>query len=344
MPLLQPSTLIDLAKRIFVAAGAPDDIAETVATSLVGSDLVGHDSHGSVRVRQYLDAIRRGDLNPAARPVIVHEQGAAVTIDAQRSFGQVAARFAINEAIARAKIHGVAAAGVIHCGHVGRLGEWVELAAEHQTLALAFCNGGGATGIVAPFGGAERLLGTNPIAAALPVGDSDPIVLDFATSAVAEGKVRVARNRGKSIPEGWILNNAGLPSTNPADLYDGGMLLPSATHKGYGLSLLVDFMAGLLTGNGTPILPGYIAGNGVLFIVLDIAAFRAPEEYDSASQAVAQRVKAVKPAPGFERVMLPGEPEQHMAALRSAQGIEVDDATWQLLAEDAAALNVAVNT
>jgi uncharacterized oxidoreductase len=196
---------------------------------------------------------------------------------------------------------------------------------------------------VTPFGGAERLLGTNPIAAALPIGDDSPIVLDFATGAVAEGKVRVARNRGKSIPEGWILNNSGLPTTNPADLYDGGMLLPAATHKGYALGLLVDFMAGLLTGGGTPVLGNYTPGNGVLFIVLDIAAFRSPQEYDTESQAVAKRVKATKPAPGFERVMLPGEPEQNTAKERKSQGIQIDDATWKLLTEDAAALNVAVN-
>ncbi len=342
MPLLQSSTVIGLVERIFSAAGAPDDIAKIVATSLVGSDLVGHDSHGSVRVRQYLDAIRRGDLKPDARPAIVHEQGAAVTIDALRGFGQVAAHFAINEGIRRAKEYGVAAAGLIHSGHVGRLGEWVELAAEHQTLALAFCNGGGPTGAVAPFGGAERVLGTNPIAAALPIGNELPIVLDFATSAVAEGKVRVARNRGKSIPEGWILNNEGLPSTNPADLYAGGMLLPAATHKGYALSLLVEFMAGLLTGGGSPVLPGYSPGNGVLFIVLDIAAFRSTADYASESQAVAKRVKATKPAPGFDQVILPGEPEQRMAAVRSTEGIQIDDATWKLLTEDAAAFNIQV--
>jgi uncharacterized oxidoreductase len=329
-----------LIQRIFSAAGAPEDIAQLVATSLVGSDLVGHDSHGSVRVRQYLDAIRRGDLKPAARPAIVHEHGAAVTVDAQRGFGQVAAQFTIHEGIRRAKEHGVAAAGLIHSGHVGRLGEWVEHAAEHDALALAFCNGGGPTGAVAPFGGAERVLGTNPIAAALPVGDSQPVILDFATSAVAEGKVRVARNRGKSIPEGWILNKEGLPTTNPADLYEGGMLLPAATHKGYALGLLVDFMAGLLTGGGTPVLPGYTPGNGVLFIVLDIAAFRSPVDYARDSQAVAKRVKATKPAPGFSQVLLPGEPEQHMASMRSTEGILIDDATWKLLTEDAAALSV----
>ena len=343
MPLIPSSKLIDIVQRIFVAAGAPDDIAQIVAVSLVSSDLVGHDSHGSVRVRQYLDTIRRGDLDPTARPTIVHEQGAAVTIDAQQGFGQVAARYTIMEGVRRAKEHGVAAAGLIHCGHVGRLGEWVELAAEHETLALAFCNGGGSSGPVAPFGGAERVLGTNPIAAALPIGDALPIVLDFATSAVAEGKVRVARNRGKSIPEGWVLDKEGLPTTNPADLYEGGMLLPAATHKGYALSLLVEFMAGLLTGGGTPVLPGFSPGNCVLFIVLDIAAFRSPADYADDAAAVAARVKATKPAPGFNQVLLPGEPEQQMAATRGAEGIQVDDATWALLTEDAATLNVALD-
>ncbi len=248
------------------------------------------------------------------RPTIIHEHGATITIDAGHGFGQWAARFTMEQAIARAQHHGVSAAGLIHCGHVGRLGEWVELAAAHDTLALAFCNGGGTSGIVAPFGGAERVLGTNPIAAALPVGDHNPIVLDFATSAVAEGKVRVARNRGKSIPEGWVLDNQGLPTTNPHDLYDGGMLLPAATHKGYALSLLVEFMAGILSPNGTPVLPGYRTGNGVLFLVIDIAAFREPDEYAATSKSVFERIKAVKPAPGFDEVLLPGEPEQRMAA------------------------------
>ena len=342
MPLLSSTELTDLVRLIFIAAGTPDDIAAATAASLVESDLVGHESHGVVRVRQYLDALRRGDLDPAARPAIVHEHGATVTVDANRGFGQWAARVAMEEGIRRAKQYGVAAAGLVNCGHVGRLGEWVELAAAHDAVALAFCNGGGSSGIVAPFGGAERLLGTNPLAAALPVGGHDPIVLDFATSAVAEGKVRVARNRGKSIPEGWVLNAEGLPTTNPHDLYDGGMLLPAATHKGYALSLLVEFMAGVLSPNGTPVLPGFRPGNGVLFLIVDIAAFRAPADYADESERVVARVKSAKKAPGVDEIMLPGEPEQRMAAQRRAAGVELDDATWQLLTEDAQTLGVAL--
>jgi uncharacterized oxidoreductase len=337
---MQPGHLTDLVARIFTAVGAPPDIAQIVAASLVASDLVGHESHGVVRVRQYLDAIRRGDLDPAARPQIAHSDKGVVTVDARRSFGQVAARYTVELGIARAHEHGLAAAGLINCGHVGRLGEWVQLAAEQDAIALAFCNGGGVSGIVAPYGGAARLLGTNPIAAAIPVGDRAPIVLDFATSAVAEGKVRVARNRGKSIPEGWILDAQGLPSTDPNALYANGMLLPAATHKGYALSLLVEFLGGILTGNGCPALGNVRPGNGVLFLVLDVTAFRPLADYMADGARMAATVKAVQTAPGFSEVLLPGEPEQRMQSERRSGGILVDDATWALLTEDAAQLQV----
>jgi uncharacterized oxidoreductase len=342
MPLVQTERLAEFVGRVFVAAGAPQETAQLVAASLVTSDLVGHESHGVVRVRQYLDAIRRGDLDPAAQPDMVHDAGAVITVDAQRAFGQLAARWTVEQAVERARIHGLAAAGLTNCGHVGRLGEWVQWAADRQAIALAFCNGGGPGGSVTPFGGAARLLGTNPIAAAIPLDRHPPIVLDFATSAVAEGKVRVARNRGKSIPEGWILNAQGLPSTDPNDLYANGMLLPAATHKGYALSLLVEFLGGILTGNGAPALGGYRPGNGVLFLVLDVAAFRPLATFLADGGRMADAVKAVPPAPGFDEVLLPGEPEQRMLALRQAAGVQIDDATWRLLTEDAAKLDVVV--
>ena len=152
----------------------------------------------------------------------------------------------------------------------------------------------------------------------MPVADQPAVVLDFATSAVAEGKVRVARNRGKSIPEGWVLDSEGMPTTDPNDLYANGVLLPAAAHKGYALSLLVEFLGGILTGNGVPALPDtYQPRNGVLFIVLDIEAFQPLQDFLSLSAAFTDAIKAVPPAPGFEEVLLPGEPEQR--AIRCAQ-------------------------
>jgi LDH2 family malate/lactate/ureidoglycolate dehydrogenase len=338
MPLIQVEPLAELVARIFEAAGAPPDSARAVADSLVLSDLAGHESHGVVRVRQYLDQIGRGDIDPRARPVIAHDNGAVFLVDAHNSFGQIAASVTMTEAIDRAKRFGLSSAGLYHSGHVGRLAEWVEMAARRDAIAFAYCNGGGPSpGRVTPYGGADGLLGTNPIAAAVPVTGRLPIVLDFATSAVAEGKVRVARNRGKAIPEGWILNAAGEPTTNPNDLYNNGMLLPAAGHKGYALSLLVELVGGILAGNSAPGLPDYRTRNGVLFIVLDIAAFRPVSEFLDKSGAYADLVKAVAPAPGFAEVMLPGEPEVRNEEQRRAAGLIVDDATWKLLSDAAAA-------
>jgi len=340
MPTLEASCLSDFVARLFEAAGTPEDIARLVANSLVASELAGHASHGVIRVRQYLEAITAGDINPAARPVITRETDTIAMVDARRGFGQLGAHFAMNVTIDKARSQGVAATGVFNCYHVGRLGEWVEMAARRSMIGLAFCNGGRPGGGVAPYGGAARALGTNPIAAAVPVADRPPVVIDFATSATAEGKLRVARNRGQRIPEGWILDAQGRPSTDPNDYYEGGMLLPAAGHKGYGLSLLVEFLGGVLTGRGCPALPDFLPGNGVLFLALSIEAFRPLEDFLKEGAALCDRIKAVPPAEGFDEVLLPGEPEYRTAERRRKEGIPVDEATWGWLTEAAAQLGV----
>lgn len=343
MPLIDSGKLADFVGRIFGAAGAPAETARLVAESLVDSDLAGHDSHGVVRVRQYLDSIAAGDVDPAAVPVIAHELAAVTMVDAQQSFGQVAAHFAMETSIAKARRYGLAATGLVNCAHVGRLGEWVELAAEQAMIGLAFCNGSRPGGIVAPYGSAVRLLGTNPLAAAIPIQDRPPLVIDFATSATAEGKLRVARNRGQAIPEGLILSQEGYPSTDPNDFYTGGVILPAAGHKGYGLSLLVEWLGGILTGSSCPALPGFTRlGNGVLFLVLSVEAFRPAETVLREGAELYDRIKAAPAAPGFQEVLLPGEPERRTAEQRRAEGISVDDATWNVLLAAAQSLGVSV--
>jgi LDH2 family malate/lactate/ureidoglycolate dehydrogenase len=342
MKVLEPAILIDFVAGIFEAAGATATGARQVANSLVTSDLVGHDSHGIVRVRQYLDTIDQGALDPAAEPAIIQETAVMTGVDARRGFGQIAARFAMELTIQKAEMYGLAATGLFNCNHVGRLGEWVQLAAEQALIGLAFCNGGAKKGSVTPYGSATRLLGTNPIAAAVPVSGRAPIVIDFATSVVAEGKVRVHRNRGQPIPEGWILRADGQSSTNPEDFYAGGVLLPAAGHKGYSLSLLVELLGGILTGHGSPVLPDFGTGNGVLFLILAPEAFRPAADFLADSAALCERVKAVSPAPGFAEVLLPGEPEQRTAARRQAEGISIDDTTWTHLTEAASRFEVAV--
>jgi uncharacterized oxidoreductase len=343
MPVINSATLSEFVALIFEAAGAPKPAARLVANSLVNSNLVGHDSHGIVRVIQYLDTIDRGELHPAAEPVIVRETPTITMVDARRGFGQLGAYFAMSVSIEKARAQGMAATGIQNCNHLGRLGEWVQMAADQNLIALAFCNGGRPGGLVAPFGGASRLLGTNPIAAAVPVAGRAPFLLDFATSNVAEGKVRVARNKGQSIPEGWILDSQGRSSTNPEDLYNGGMLLPAAGHKGYGLSLLVEFMGGLLTGEGAPAMPTYkTMSNGTTFIVLSVEAFRPLTEFLGDSATLCEQVKTAKPAPGVQEVLLPGEPEQRTAEQRQAAGIPIDETTWGQLAAAANRLGVTV--
>jgi uncharacterized oxidoreductase len=342
MPVIDLTVLTDFVEQIFQAAGTTAEDAHLVAVSLVKSNLVGHDSHGVVRVRQYLDNIAKGELFPAARPVIERETATITMVDALYGFGQVAAHFAITQTIEKAQNQGLAATGLYNCNHVGRLGEWVQMAADQSLIGLAFCSGGRPGGLVAPFGGAGRLLGTNPVAAAVPIVGHPPFVMDFATSAVAEGKVRVARNKGQSIPEGWILDVQGRPSTNPNDLYEGGMLLPTAGHKGFGLALLIEFLGGVLTGQGGPWLPSYTTvRNGVIFIVLSVEAFRIPEDFLAEAAMLRDKTKATPPAQGFDEVLLPGEPEQRAAEQRQAEGISIDETTWGELVEAARQLGVA---
>jgi LDH2 family malate/lactate/ureidoglycolate dehydrogenase len=331
MITLFPETLTHLVSQIFEAAGANAADAQQVAISLVSSNLAGHDSHGVIRVPQYLASISQGHLQPAAQPSVAHEMGAITKVDAHHSFGQVAARFVMEISIVKAQQHGLAATTLINSNHIGRVGEWVLLAAEQNLIGLAFCNGGTPGGLVAPYGGAGRLLGTNPVAMAVPVAGRPPLLLDYATSIVAEGKVRVAQNAAKMLPEGWILDENGRSSTNPHDLYNGGMLLPAATYKGYCLSLMVELLGGILTGQGVPIFPGYIFKNGVLFLVLNIEAFRPLDDFLQDAATLCAKTKAIKPAEGFDEVLLPGELEWKTAEFRRQHGIPLDKTTWSHL-------------
>jgi uncharacterized oxidoreductase len=342
--VLRPDILADFVRRVFQAAGATTEGARLVADSLVTSELVGHPSHGLVRVRQYLDSIEAGELDPATAPIIAKETAVITTVDAQNGFGQIAAHFAMQVTIEKAQAQGLAVTGLFNNNHVGRLGEWVQLAANRGLIGLAFCDTGRARGRAAPYGGAAHLLGTNPLAAAVPVGGRPALVLDYATTQVAEGKVRVARNQGRQVPEGWIIDANGQPTTNPEDLYTGGMLLPMAGHKGYGLSLLIELLGGVLTGQGgIPGQPGLtISGNSVLFLVVSVDAFRPLADFLVDGATLCDQVKAIPPAPGFDEVLLPGEPEYRSAERRRASGIVVDETTWSHFVEIADGFGLAL--
>ncbi len=345
MHVVMPETLEPFVREIFDAAGATAAGAALVARSLVASNLAGHDSHGVIRVMEYLDTAAAGNLDLTAEPELVQVTPAVAKVDGHDGFGQVTADFAVRHGVAMVEEVGLAAVGLVGCMHAGRMGEWVELAADSGVIGLAFTNGAGPGGSVVPYGSLERFFGTNPISAGVPVADGAPILIDLATSVVAEGKVRVARNKGETLPEGLVRDRDGRPTTDPNDLYQGGALLPVGGHKGSALSLLVDLLGGALTGQGVPSLPGYERfHNGILFLFLSIELFRSGQDFLDDTAEVADRMRSLKPAPGFASVAVPGDPENLQAERRRREGIPIDPTTWTQLAEIASGLGVEVPT
>ena len=236
MPTVPADRLLAISRRIFEAAGTPADLAEIVSDHLINANLAGHDSHGVIRIPSYVQTIKRGQLDPAARPRTVEDRGPTIRVDGNWAFGQVAARYAIDLAIARAKELGVALVGIVHANHIGRVGEYPTIAAERGVAAFVTVGGPGRS--VAPFGGRQGGLGTNPISFGFPAASHPPFLVDFATSAIAGGKVMVARARHEPLPEGILMGPDGLPSTDPNDFFRGGVMHAFGAHKGAALSLM----------------------------------------------------------------------------------------------------------
>lgn len=349
MPLIPADELHDLATAVLVAAGTPEPEARAVAASLVRSNLLGHDSHGVRRLTTYVANIHTGRIDPRARPSAAHPRPGAVVIHGRRAFGHLSAGLAVRE------LRGLAggapvgndaedAAGMVgsperrvsscvavvrECNHVGRLGEYVAELAEHDLVAMAF---GNADATVAPFGGRERRLGTNPLAWAVPRARGvPPVVMDWATSGVAEGKLAVARDRGEAVADGLIRGRDGRMSRDPHDFYAGGVLLPFGGHKGYGLSVLIELVGGLLTGVGISSMPGYTGDFGTVLIAFDINVFQPADEFRARTEEFCRRLAATAPAPGHDDVLVPGEPEERTRAVRLRDGIPLSDTTWHEL-------------
>ncbi len=344
MPRLTAEELRDATAAVFRAAGAQDEDAATVAAALVDAELSDHPSHGLIRVAEYLRHIREGAIVPEAQPEIVEDRGAALVVDGNWGFGQVVATRATEWLIERTREHGSGAVAIRRCAHVGRAGAYPEMAAEQGLVALAFVSGGGMQPRLAPYGGRRPVFGTNPLAAAVPLPGSPPVVIDFSTAAVASGKIRVLRDRGEALPEGWIQDAEGRPSTSAADYYDGGMLLPAAAHKGYGLCLLVELLAACLTGVGSVGVPdsGYRLGNGMFLQAFDVGAFMPLEEFAARARALTDTVRATPPAEGYDAVLLPGDPERQTATRRGQDGVDVSASTWEAIVTEAAGLGVAL--
>lgn len=323
--LVPADELLELATAVLVTAGTPADSAEVVAGSLVLSNLMGHDSHGVRRLVRYVDEVHSGRIDPAARPVADEVRPGAVVVHGRRAFGQLSAGQAVRELRER----GLGVAVVRECNHIGRVGEYVAALAEHDLVALAFGNTNPA---VAPYGGRERRLGTNPLAWAAPrARGKPPIVMDWASSVVAEGKLGHARDRGEPVAEGLIRDAEGRMSTDPNDFYAGGMLLPIGAHKGYGLSVLIELVGGLLGGVGIASMAGYTGDFGTVLMAFAIDAFQPADEFRARAEEFCAHLAATRTADGHDEVLVPGEPEERSRAERERTGIPIPDPTWRAL-------------
>jgi len=330
MPTLRHEPLERMTRDIFQAIGVPPAGAAWMAQLLVRANLRGHDSHGVIRIPQYIASWREGGANPTADPRIVQEGPATALVDGRLGFGQIVARRGMEVAMEKAAGVGVSAVGIFNCNHIGRLADYTEMALERDMLAILTVNAGGAGQRMAPWGGRAPRLSTNPVAFACPTGNAAPISFDIATTVAAEGKVRVKRNRKEPMPLGWVLDADGKPTTDPNALYRDppGTILPAGGHKGYCLALMVEVLSGIVARGGySTEHPGPIH-NGVFMIAVDIARFVPPTTFRAQVDDLVRYLKTCPTVPGADRILTPGEPELLTEAERRRSGIFVEDETW----------------
>jgi uncharacterized oxidoreductase len=329
MPNLDAGLLERLTRDVFAARGVPPDDAAWIATMLVRANLRGHDSHGVIRVPQYVASLKSGTLNPKPQMTLVVDTPTIAILDGDGGFGQVVARRGIGLVIERARGQGLAAVALRGANHVGRLADYAEMAAQQGLIGLLWANARGGLN-VAPWGGAARRLGTNPHALAVPGPDGEVAMShDFASSVWAEGKLRVKFNRGETVPPGIMLNGRGEPSTDPREYYTDpvGSLLTAGAHKGFGLSVAIEILGGILSGAGAASSEPSVFRNGTLMVAIDPARFLPLADFHAQVAALMRWVRSAPLAAGAREILIPGEPEARMERERRAGGVPVEDAT-----------------
>ena len=333
MPVLSSQQISDISTRILVAAGASEANGRIVGDHLADANMTGHDSHGFIRVPQYVEDIQTGVRKPDAEPEIVAESGGILRVDGHHSFGQVVGKFATEAAIEKAKVHGISLATMSSLGHVGRIGSYSEMAARNDMAAIMFTGllGEGST-IVPPYGGAARRFSTNPVSIGFPYREENPVLLDFATSIGAEGKLRVYRARGHDLPDEWVIDPDGNPSRDPNDFYAGGAILPlggtQVGHKGYALAFMAAVLGGLVGEYGKPDPTGEAYSSGSTIIVIDISRLVPMDGIRDRVDWLVGYAKDTPLMPGFDEILYPGEKEATTRRARKESGVEIEEATW----------------
>ncbi len=315
--------------RIFAACGMSDADAALLAGSLVAADQRGIHSHGTLRVPEYVDKLMVQGVNPRGRPRVASDRGGALVVDADNAMGQIAADFAMRQAIARARETHVAIAAVRGSNHCGAMDRWACLALPHDMIGVAMTN---ALPTMAPWGGTEKIVGINPLAVAIPAWEEPPLVLDIAFGATAHGKIRVYRQKGFAIPEGWAFDAEGNPTTDAARAMEG-LIQPIGGHKGVGLGIITGVLSSLLSGAayGTELgnmVDGATPGqDGHLFMAIDISAFQPPELFRRRVDAVSREIRTSRRRPDVDRLYAPGELEHEFEQRYAREGIPLNDAT-----------------
>ena len=347
---------IELITEMFKTKECSDYEAQTIAERLCGANLKGHDSHGIVRVPRYFEWMEREWVFANRKAELVIDAGALACLDAKQGFGQVAGEYAVDEGIKRAKTHGVSVVGLRNSGHLGRIGDWAERAADAGFVSFHFVNVRGSL-LVAPFGGTDRRGSTSPLAIGIPSKDKEHIILDMATSTVAEGKVMVAQKGGKSLPAGALVDSSGNLSTNPEVMYGKigedevpdsengtGAITAFGLHKGSGINFMMEMLGGALTGSGVS------AGiddkekrkfaNGMLSIYISVEKMVDLDYFTKEVQSYASFVRASPPSDKNGKVLIPGDKEIITNSDRMTNGLPVAPIVWENIKQTAEKLNI----
>ena len=337
-PRLDAERLIEFAAAVYAGEGVPQADAQLIADTLIQADLWGHQSHGVLRLGWYWERLRNRVMQAVTAPEFAVDAGAIALIDGHDGVGHVLTKLAAEQAIARAKAHGIGAVGVRNSNHFGTCMYYTLMAARAGCVGILTSNGGPA---MAPWGGRQKIIGTNPWSIAAPAGSRAPFVVDMANTGVARGKIYLARQKRQPIPPGWALNAAGAPTTDPQEAIDG-IILPMAEHKGYAIAAMVDMLSGVLTGSGflsavhSPYKTAEKSNCGHLMIALDIERFQPLAQFHARMEQYLSEIKAVPLAQGFDEIFYPGEMEARNDVRNRQDGIEYPADTHASLARIAA--------
>lgn len=342
--IVQPvDRLKKLGTAIFTALGASREKAAFIAETIVESSLTGHDSHGVSYFQRYADRIKQGFIDVKAEPIVIKESASSALVDGRWAFGQTTAMFMMDLAVKKAKDNIISAVGAYNCNHIGRVGYYTSWAARQGLVALMFVNVGNQA--VSVHGGQGRVFGTNPLSASTPIDETDPFLLDYATSVVAAGKVSFARTKHEKIPLHWIKDKFGESTDDPTDLSEGGWLLPFGEHKGYCLQLFMELMGAIMTGSrsGLDEETEPPSSNGVFAIAIDPEGFVGAEVFKRRAKDLMLGVKAIKSTVGC-RILIPGDPEWETRERRLIEGIPIPEETWTQISKLADELEINTHT